>query len=299
VGQAKVVVYRRQVDVPADWQGKPIGISAWFNPHDSSVFVNGQRVEPARKPFAPYADVSELLNYGQANTVAVTTLYDGVFEMAEAGPARLGPIETRPVTRVLQEEVTIPAEAGEADATLVQPAAGQGLPALVLIATGSHGMGEKAEWLELTADLARQRYVSLAVALKIQEPEGALAAVDYLRSLPAVDPARIVLVGADRGGETVILAAVQDAQIAGVVVISGPQVEEVARLGNRPALFLAAEGDQRGRILDQAKAMANLAQGPSQVVALPGNGHGTYVLTNAWNATRQALVAWLQQNVAE
>ena len=299
VGQAKVVVYRRQVQVPADWQGKPIGISAWFNPHDSSVFVNGQRVEPVRKPFAPYADVSELLTYGQANTIAVTTLYDGVFEMAEAGPARLGFIEPRAVTQVLQEDVMIPAEEGEADAALVRPAAGQGLPALVFVSTGSHGLGEKTEWLELATDLARQGYVSLPVALKIQEPEGALAAVDYLRSLPAVDPTRIVLVGADRGGETVILAAVQDAQIAGVVVISGPQVDEVAQLGNRPALFLAAEGDQRGRVLGQAEAMANLAQGPSQVVALPGNGHGTYVLTNAWNVTRQALVTWLQQNVAE
>ena len=296
VGEAKVVVYRRQVQVPADWKGKLIGISAWFNPHDSSVFVNGQRVEPLRKPFAPFADVSGLLKYGQANTIAVTTLYDGLFEMAEAGPARLGPIEERPVTRVLQEDVTIPTGAGEANATLVRPAAGQGLPALVLIATGSHGMGERTEWLVLAADLARQGYVSLPVALKIQKPEGALAAVDYLRSQPAVDPARIVLVGASRGGETVIRAAVLDAQIVSVVVISSPPVDEVAQLGQRPILFMAAEGDQRGRVLEQAEAMATLAQGPHQVIALPGNGHGTYVLVNAWNATRQALVAWLQQN---
>ena len=305
VGQAKVVVYSRQVQVPADWEGKPIGISAWFNPHDSLVFVNGQRVEPVRKPFAPYADVSELLKYGQANTIAVTTLYDGMFEMAETGPARLGPIYMRPVPQVLQEDVMIPAEGGEADATLVRPAlalsgaegAGQGLPALVFISTGSHGLGEKTEWLELATDLARQGYVSLPVALKIQEPQGALAAVNYLRSLSFVDPTRIVLVGADRGGETVILAAVQDAQIAGVVVISGPQVDEVAQLGNRSALFLAAEGDQRGRVLDQAEAMANLAQGPHQLIALPGDGHGTYVLTNAWNATRRALVETLAKVV--
>jgi len=299
VGKAKVVVYRRQVQVPADWEGKPIGISAWFNPHDSLVFVNGQRVESARKPFAPYADVSELLKYGQANTIAVTTLYDGLFEMAEAGPARLGPIEARPVTQVLQEEVTIPAEKGEADATLVRPAAGQGLPALVFIATGSHGMGVKTDWLELASDLARRGYVSLAVALKVQEPEGALTAVDYLRSLPVVDPTRIVLVGADQGAETVILAAVQDLQIPGVVVISGPQMDEVAQLSQRPILFLAAEGDRRGLVLEQAREMAKLAQGPCQVVALPGDGHGTYILVNAWNAARQALLGWLRQNVVE
>jgi len=299
VGQATVVVYRRQVQVPTGWKSKPVGISAWFNPHDSSVFVNGQRVEPVRKPFAPYADVSELLKYGQANTIAVTTLYDGVFEMAEAGPARLGPIEQRPVTQVLQEDVSIPTAEGAGDAALVRPAAGQRLPALVFISTGSHGLGEKTEWLELATDLARQGYVSLPVALKVQKPEGALAAVNYLRSLPAVDPARIVLVGADQGSQTVVLAALQDPQVAGVVVISGPQVDQVAQLGQRPTLFLAAKEDRRGIFVEQATAMAETAQGPHQVVALPGNGHGTYVLANAWNATRQALVTWLQQNVAK
>lgn len=297
VGQAKLVVYRRQVEVPADWEGKRIGISAWFNPHDSSVFVNGQRVEPARKPFAPYADVSQLLKYGQTNTIVVTTLYDGIINMAEAGPARLGPIEQRAVTRVVQEDVTIPAKGGQADAALVRPAAGQKRPALVFIGVGSHGMGLKTDWLELASDLARQGYVSLAVALVRQEPEGALAAVNYLRAVPAVDPASIVLVGADKGGETVILAAIQDPQISGIVVMSGPQVDAAAQLGQRPILFLAAEGDRQGLVLEQALAMAKLAQGPCQVVALPGNGHGVYVLPNAWNATRQALLDWLQQNL--
>jgi dienelactone hydrolase len=296
VGHAEVVVYRRQVDVPADWKGEPVGVSAWFNPHDSLVFVNGHRVEPLRRPFAPYADVGEWLKYGQANTIAVTALYEGLFEMAEAGPARLGIIAQRPVPQVLREDVSIQTAGGEGDAALVRPAAGQGLPALVFISTGSHGMGEKTEWLELADDLARQGYVSLAVALKIQKPEGALAAVKHLRTLPAVDPARIVLVGADRGGETVILAAAQDLQVAGVVLISAPHVDEIAQLGPRPILLLAAEGDRHGTVLEQAQDMADLAQGPCRVVALPGDGHGTYVLTNAWNAVRQALVAWLQRD---
>ena len=40
VGAGDVVVYRRQVDVPAEWAGQPIGISAWasilFPPRSSS-----------------------------------------------------------------------------------------------------------------------------------------------------------------------------------------------------------------------------------------------------------------------
>ena len=52
-------------------------------------------------------------------------------------------------------------------------------------------------------------------------------------------------------------------------------------------------------LLSIDQEMAAQVQGPSQVVALPGDGHGPYVLPNTWNATRQALLAWFQQNIAE
>ena len=66
-GAGAVVVYRRTVDVPGAWAGQPIGISAWFNPYGTQVFVNGERVEPLRTPFAPYADVSTLVKPGATN----------------------------------------------------------------------------------------------------------------------------------------------------------------------------------------------------------------------------------------
>lgn len=293
IGQPKLIVYRRTVDVPDSWKGKAIGINAWFNPYDSVVFVNGRRVEPARRPFAPYAEVSTLLYYGQSNTITVLTTYEGFFEMTEAGPPRLGPIEPRRITRILKEELEIPAPGGPASATLVRPAIEGRRIALVLIATGSHGMGVKADWLDLAEDLAHQGFVSLAVALKIQDPEGVLAAVHCLREYPFVDPGRIVLIGADAGGKTVLLAALRDSQIAGVALISAPFTEEIAQIGQRPVLLMAAVDDQGGRVLQQAQAMAERCPESCKVHALPGSGHGAYTLRSAWNAVRRALLSWL------
>ena len=65
-----MVVYRRQVDVPAEWAGQPIGISAWADPFGTQVLVNGQRVEPLRTPFAPYGDITALVTPGSPATIA-------------------------------------------------------------------------------------------------------------------------------------------------------------------------------------------------------------------------------------
>jgi len=294
-GESALVVYRRQVEVPVAWQGKSVGISAWFNPYASQVFVNGARIEPARKPFAPYADVSTWLRYGEPNTIVVTTLYDGIFEAAETGPPRIGLLTERLVTRVLHEDVTISTEEGDADATIIRPAARHDLPGLILIATGAHGLPEKTTWFDLADDLARQGYFCLALALPVQRPSGVIAAVDYMRSQPWIDPERIVLFGADEGARTAVLAATQDTRIRGVILLSAPQVDEVADLGSRPILLMASRKDRHGFVLEQAQNMAQQVQGPHQVVALPGDGHGTFVFTNAWNAARQALLKWLAE----
>ncbi|HZQ07362.1 MAG TPA: hypothetical protein VFD70_12350 [Anaerolineae bacterium] len=295
IGQPTIMAYRRQVEIPGEWRGKPIGISAWFNPYLSQVFVNGEKVEPARKPFAPYGDVSSLLRYGENNTVAVTTLYDGVLEQAEAGPARIGPITTRSVTRVLHEDVAIPTGDKNADATVIRPAEKQNLPTLVLIATGSHGLAEKQTWFDFAEDLARQGYVSLALALPEQTSAGVIAALHYLRSQAFVDPERIVLFGADQGAQTAVLAAAQDPQIRGLILLSAQSRDEVSQLGSRPVLLLASEKDRQGYFVEQAQALAPKIPGAHELVILPGSSHGTAVFTDAWNATRQAVVGWMRK----
>lgn len=297
VGKGTVVVYRRQVDVPAEWKGQPIGIQAWFNPFASQVFVNGERVEPARKPFAAYADISGLLRYGEKNTIAVIVQYDGFLDFAESGPARIGPLVERPVTQVVHEEVVIDTPEGQAEGTITRPAEKTNLPGLVLVATGGHGLAEKVTWYDLADDLARQGFISLAVALPQQKTDGVLAAIKFLREQPAVNPVQILLFGVDQSSEAVVQAVEQDANIEGVILLSPPQViDEIAKLTNCPLLLMASQGDRNGLILEQVKEMAKKVSN-AQVVSLPGDGHGMFIITNTWNALRQALLNWLKQNI--
>ena len=297
VGKGVIVVYRRQVDVPPEWKGKPVGIHAWFNPFASRLFVNGQQVDPARTPFAAYANVSDMLKYGENNTLVVITQYDGWLDFAEAGPARLGLLEDRPVTKVVQEELSIDTPDGKADATLIYPAEKKNLPGLLLVATGSHGMGEKINWYDLAADLARQGYVSLAVALPQQKPENVLAALKAFRTQPMLNQAQILLFGVDQSSEATLQAVLQDTSINSLILLSPPQViDDAAKLTKLPLLMLASQGDRNGLILDQVKETAKKA-GKAQVVALPGDGHGTFIITNTWNALRQAVLDWLKQNM--
>mgnify|MGYP005833487473 CR=1 FL=1 len=121
-----------------------------------------------------------------------------------------------------------------------------------------------------------------------------LSAVEYLRSLASANSKQIVLFGADEEARTAVLTAAQDGQIRGVILLSPPLIAEVAELGARPALILASRKDRRGLVLEQAQAITERIQGPHQVVALPGNGHSTFVFTNAWNDTHRAVLQWLQ-----
>lgn len=297
IGQGTVVVYRKSVDIPANWKGLPVGVSAWFNPYASRVFVNGEQVDPARSGFAPYADVSTSLKYGAKNTIAVAVQYDGYLEFAEAGPARIGPIVTRPVTKVLQEKLSLDTPSGKIEAVFFHPEGKTGLPALVLAATGSHGLGELVNWTDLATDLSRGGYASIAIAMANQSPEGVQAAVTYLRASKTVDPARIVLFGVDAAAPAVVSTAAADPQLRGVILLSASEVEGVEKIAGRPLLLMAAQGDRSGFFVDQAKAMAQKAGAKSEVVALPGNGHGTFVLQNTWNAVRSAVLKWLAATI--
>jgi hypothetical protein len=294
VGTGSVVLYRRKVQVPADWQGSPVGIAAWFNPYGSQVFVNGQRVDPLRKGFAPYADITSLVEFGKENTVAVSTQYDGFLEFAETGPARIGLLGERVVTKVLHEEVSIDTPVGKADSVVIRPAEKKDLPALLLLATGSHGMAEVTSWLDVADDLARQGYVSLALGLPQLKAEGVTAGLKYLRGLEFVNPKKILVYAVDQFCSPVVQAVAAD-EVSALILLSAPQViDEISQLSGRQILLLASTGDRKGLILEQTQTMAEKAGKGAQVVALPGEGHGTFIFTNTWNQLRSAVLGWLK-----
>ena len=288
-GTPSIVVYRTKVDVPRAWEGEAVGLSAWFNPFNGRVFVNGTPVEPLRKPFAAYADVSELLRYGEGNTITVTTMYEGYSEFTQGGPPRIGLIDQIAVTAVQREEVEI---AGN-QATFIHPTLEGSYPVVVFNATGSHFRAEREPWFDMGDELAREGIASLALALDEQNLESVQAALAYLRQSAFVDPRRIILLGGGQGAPTMVEVALNDPTVAGLILISAPPLQDLDQLGARPALLIAGQEEQRGLILKQAEESATGAQN-AEVTALPGEGGGTFLFSTVWSQIRQVLLDFVQ-----
>jgi hypothetical protein len=288
-GTPSIVVYRTRVDVPRAWESKAVGLSAWFNPFNGRVFVNGMPVEPARKPFAAYADVSELLQYGQGNTITVTTMYEGYSEFAQAGLPRIGLVDQIAVTATEHEEVKI----GGYQATFIHPTQAGRYSVVVFNVTGSHFRAEREPWFDMGDEIARQGIASLALALDEQSVESVQAAVEYLRQSPFVDPQRIILLGGGQGAPTMLEVARNDPAIVGLILLSPPPLQGLNELGARPVLLIAGQHEQRGLILKQAEQSAAGAE-HAEVIALPGEGGGTFLFPTVWSQVRQVLLDFVQ-----
>ena len=80
-------------------------------------------------------------------------------------------------------------------------------------------------------------YLSAALGdpLLAQRVRDALAALAYLRSVPAVDGQRVILSGHGLGGAVALLAAAADGHVAGVVTQSAPHSFEALVAAERPA----------------------------------------------------------------
>ena len=81
--------------------------------------------------------------------------------------------------------------------------------------------------------------------------------------------------------------------IRGLIVFHRRCCEKLPDLGGRPLLLMATAKDRGGLIVNQLKKLAGPLGESAQVVELPGDGHGTFVLTNVWNAVRHAALEWL------
>jgi dienelactone hydrolase len=104
-------------------------------------------------------------------------------------------------------------------------------PALVLL----HGFGRNA-WTErhLAELAAASGYKVLVLALRgwlgadghsdqgLRQPDDVIAAIEWLRRLPSVDPARVGLIGASMGGQVALLAAARRPPIRCVAALFPP-----------------------------------------------------------------------------
>jgi len=290
---APAVVYRRTVMVPADWQGRQIGISAWFCGRDSLVYVNGQEVDPDGPPNALYGDVSSLLRYGQENLVGVSTTADGIRELAESGPPLLGPLGQKRLTRVIRTDVSIAAQPRPLPATLIMPEGGKQMPLVVFAATGHADYSIKDDWRQLNDDLARLGYASLSVAFNRFTPQEFDAVFRYAAGLDGVDHSRMATVGAMKASRPVVLAAIGSPDVRTVVLVSSARVPEISQLGQRPVLFICGDREASVPALSAAGDMAAALTGPHEIAALASTESGVALLDTSWNGLRDALIAWL------
>jgi len=118
--------------------------------------------------------------------------------------------------------------------------------------------------------------------------------------------AKVVLVGGSMGGTASLVAAsIITPTIAGVASLSGPadfsQMDALvaSKQLTVPVLYMAAEKDEE-RFPSDARAMyAVCPSGHKRLLILPGNDHGSELLTgNVANQARSALEMFIAQVVA-
>jgi hypothetical protein len=78
--------------------------------------------------------------------------------------------------------------------------------------------------------------------------DDAAAAVVYLRSQPAIDPARIGLIGHSEGGVVVPIVAVRDPKVAFIVMMAGSGVDGAEILAEQAHLIAQADGMGEARV---------------------------------------------------
>jgi alpha-beta hydrolase superfamily lysophospholipase len=172
-------------------------------------------------------------------------------------------------------------------------------PAVILI----HSLGEKKEsWDGFSDFVNKAGFFVLALDLRSHGESGGgkhwlyfsdsqftamtldvKAGVDFLRAQPGVNRDAVILVGSGVGGSLVLLYAVRDLRIAGVVILS-PGIDycglsllnPVNRYRGRPLLLLSGEEDVYSSYsVEQLKETVGES---CDVVILPAAGHGTRML---------------------
>ena len=67
-----IAAYRRWIDAPKDWQNKRVFLRFEAIAHISQVYVNGQLCAEHRCGYTEFkAEISEYLNFGEKNLIAV------------------------------------------------------------------------------------------------------------------------------------------------------------------------------------------------------------------------------------
>ncbi len=296
-GIPKVAIYRRTFSAPDSWAGKPIGVAAWLFPKHSTVTLNGSRVEPSGEAPWFYADVTDLLNKSGDNVLVVSTQFDGIYEMALPNPPRVGPLDTWQRSALTETALT-PEINGEAlKATLYTQDSSNPRPAVLMVGTGSHGLGFTEPFIPIARELAYAGYVTMPIALIGQTPENINQVIEYLKKRPEVDPTRIAVIAGVASAVPVLEQIAAQQSLAAVVTLSTKDAPGAKGL-TVPVLLIATERDQTGPSNIYARRVAESLAGPHETLILPGTENGMGILDSGWNPVRQSILGWFRKYLA-
>lgn len=163
---------------------------------------------------------------------------DQTFQSIPAQPAS----EVRPVPAITSfraEDVSLPAEGQRLEGTVRAPLTPGRHPAMVFV-SGS-GNGSRTEFTPQAEFLSRAGVVTLAfdkrsVGYTFRDrdfsllADDALRMVEYLRTRPDVDPARVGVWGVSEGGWVVPIAAAKSSSVGFVVLVSSPNVSPLRQV---------------------------------------------------------------------
>jgi alpha-beta hydrolase superfamily lysophospholipase len=222
-----------------------------------------------------------------------------------AASAAVDPAQIQP------QRVDITAEDGVKLVGTYYPPAASPAPAVILI----HMLGgSKGDWAEFAVRLQNSGYAALAIDLRGHgESAGngdamdtlvddmardGQAALAYARTIPAIEPDRIVIVGASVGADITLLAC--NADCAGVALISpgemlipGGYVQRIAALG-KPVLCAASQSDAGAAHICAQASHQEIAGFTLQLYS--GKEQGTQMFQNAQTPPlSEVLIQWLTQ----
>ncbi|MFG1706744.1 alpha/beta hydrolase family protein [Nonomuraea sp. M3C6] len=163
---------------------------------------------------------------------------DPAFQSIPAQPAReLAPVVA--VDTIRRQEISVPAEGQRLFGTLRTPLTPGRHPAMVFV-SGS-GNGSRTEFTPQAEFLAKAGVVTIAfdkrtIGYNFRDrdfgllADDALRMVEYLRTVPEVDPTRIGVWGVSEGGWVVPIAAAKSSAVGFIVLVSSPNVSPLRQV---------------------------------------------------------------------
>ncbi|MFN2533116.1 MAG: alpha/beta fold hydrolase [Pyrinomonadaceae bacterium] len=156
------------------------------------------------------------------------------------------------------------------------------------------------DWRGRGKSLTRGKYSELTQAERERGYLDAKGAINYLSSLPVMNPNRIAVLGTDRGALHALNVALDDSRVKALVILTviftPSQKESISSL-DIPVLYIGSEGIENVK-RDLTDAYHVSKNGGSTLAIFPGSALG-YQLLEAHETVQTKIVDWLHSQMQQ